>query len=235
MTSDKICEVLDEIGIPYVRGLAGTGVIATLTRGSASRTVALRADIDALPITETSNLDYRSRHEGVMHACGHDSHTIMVLGAAQQLAGSENLDGTVHFIFQPAEEHGKGALKMIADGLFDRFPCDAIFGMHNLPWLETGKFATCAGPIMGAEDNFEIRITARVGTMNLTAIAFVVGSVLFLVASVPYLWRVEAAADRTTLYAFLAWQYLIGSVLFLLGAVFNYWHVLTTNEQATGR
>ena len=162
-TSDKICGVLEEIGIPYVRRLAGTGIVATLTRGSASRTIALRADIDALPITETSNLDYRSRHEGVMHACGHDGHTTMLLGAAQQLARSEKFDGTVHFIFQPAEEHGKGALKMIADGLFDRFPCDAIYGMHNLPWLETGKFATCAGPIMGAEDNFEIRISGRGG------------------------------------------------------------------------
>lgn len=162
-TSDKICEVLEEIGIPYVRGLAGTGIVATLTRGSASRTIALRADIDALPITETSNLDYRSRHEGVMHACGHDGHTTMLLGAAQQLARSEIFDGTVHFVFQPAEEHGKGALKMIADGLFDRFPCHAIFGMHNLPWLETGKFATCAGPIMGAEDNFEIQISGRGG------------------------------------------------------------------------
>ena len=117
-TSDKICEVLEEIGVPYIRGLAGTGIVATLTRGSASRSIALRADIDALPITETSNLDYRSRHEGVMHACGHDGHTTMLLGAAQQLAHSESFDGTVHFIFQPAEEHGKGALKMIADGLF---------------------------------------------------------------------------------------------------------------------
>ena len=162
-TSDKICEILDEFDIPYVRGLAGTGVVATLTRGSGSRAIALRADIDALPIAETSNLDYRSRHEGVMHACGHDGHTTMLLGAAQQLARSETFDGTVHFIFQPAEEHGKGALKMIEDGLFERFPCDAIFGMHNLPWLETGKFATCAGPIMGAEDNFEIRITGRGG------------------------------------------------------------------------
>ena len=162
-TSNKICDVLDEIGIPYVRGLAETGIVATLTRGTAARTIALRADIDALPITETSNLDHRSQHEGVMHACGHDGHTTMLLGAAQQLARSEIFDGTIHFIFQPAEEHGKGALRMIADGLFERFPCHAVYGMHNLPWLETGKFATCAGPIMGAEDNFEIRITGRGG------------------------------------------------------------------------
>ncbi len=162
-TSDRICEVLEEFGIPYVRGLAGTGIVATLSRGSASRAIALRADIDALPITEASNLDYRSRHEGVMHACGHDGHTTMLLGAAQQLARSERFDGTVHFIFQPAEEHGKGALKMIEEGLFDRFPSDSIFGMHNLPWLEAGRFATCTGPIMGAEDNFEIRISGRGG------------------------------------------------------------------------
>lgn len=162
-TSRKICRFLDDIGIPYQCGLAGTGVVATLRLGSGGRTIALRADIDALPITETSNLDHRSTHDGVMHACGHDGHTTMLLGAAEHLARSRSFDGTVHFVFQPAEEHGKGALRMIDEGLFERYPCDAVFGMHNMPSLDAGTFATAPGPIMAAEDNFEIRITGRGG------------------------------------------------------------------------
>ena len=162
-TSDKICRYLDELGIDYHQGLAGTGIVASLKAGNGNRVIGLRADIDALPITETTDCAYRSHNDGVMHACGHDGHTTMLLGAVRHLFESKSFDGTVHFIFQPAEEHGKGALKMIADGLFERYPCDAVYGMHNMPWLETGKFATNSGPIMGAEDNFEIRVTGRGG------------------------------------------------------------------------
>ena len=162
-TSERICQALDTIGIDYKRGLAETGIVATLRAGQGNRCIALRADIDALPITESSACSHRSRNNGVMHACGHDGHTTMLLGAVQALKETQRFDGTVHFIFQPAEEHGKGALKMIEDGLFDLFPCDVVYGMHNMPWLEVGKFATCPGPIMAAEDNFEIRVMGRGG------------------------------------------------------------------------
>ena len=162
-TSDRICRALDRIGIDYQRGLAGTGIVASLRAGAGKRCIALRADIDALPITETSTSAHRSGNDGVMHACGHDGHTTMLLGAAQVLKQRARFDGTVHFIFQPAEEHGKGALKMIEDGLFELHPCDVVYGMHNMPWLEVGKFATRPGPIMAAEDNFEIRIVGRGG------------------------------------------------------------------------
>ena len=162
-TCDVICETLDKIGIPYERGLAETGVVATLTKGNGSGVIGFRADIDALPITEASNLEYRSKNEGVMHACGHDGHTTMLLGAAQVLKEDVDFDGTIRFIFQPAEEHGKGALKMIADGLFEKFPVDSVYGLHNAPWLEAETMSMNSGPIMGAEDNFVIKIIGRGG------------------------------------------------------------------------
>lgn len=162
-TSDLICQTLDAIDIPYVRGVGGTGVVASLRRGDSTAAVGFRADIDALPITEISEHDYGSRHEGVMHACGHDGHTAMLLGAADYIKHHTAFDGTVHFIFQPAEEHGKGALKMIADGLFERFSMDEVYGLHNMPLLEAGQIALKAGPIMGAEDNFVITVTGQGG------------------------------------------------------------------------
>jgi len=162
-TSDLIATTLDSLGIPYHRGLATTGVVATMKKGRSTKSIALRADIDALPISEQTNLEYRSTKDGVMHACGHDGHTTMLLGAAEVLKEHAQFDGTVHLIFQPAEEHGQGALKMIADGLFNDFSIDAVYGLHNMPWLEVGKMAMCPGPIMGAEDNFEIRVKAQGG------------------------------------------------------------------------
>ena len=161
-TSDLICETLESIGIPYERGIGGTGVVATLTKGSSARSIGLRADIDALPIHEATNLPYRSTHEGRMHACGHDGHTVMLLGAVRALKDIA-FDGTVHFIFQPAEEHGKGAIRMMEDGLFDRFPVDAVYGLHNMPTLEAGQIALNPGPMMGAEDNFVIRVRGQGG------------------------------------------------------------------------
>ncbi len=162
-TSELICETLEAIGIPFERGIATTGIVATLTKGTGGSAIGFRADIDALPISEATNLDYRSTHEGVMHACGHDGHTTMLLGAARVLKNDVSFNGTIQFIFQPAEEHGKGALQMIEEGLFERFPVDAVYGLHNLPLIEAGKIALNSGPIMGAEDNFVITITGQGG------------------------------------------------------------------------
>ncbi len=145
---------LDEV----VEGVGGTGVVGTLKRGSGNRCIALRSDIDALRITEQGSTVYRSTNEGVMHACGHDGHTAMLLGAARQLCEEGGFDGTVRFIFQPAEEWGQGALAMLADGLMERFPFDEIYGMHNWPGLPVGEVRTRSGPIMSAEDIFEITL-----------------------------------------------------------------------------
>lgn len=156
-TSRLVAERLRSFGFTdVVEGVGGTGVVATLTRGSGNRSIALRADMDALRIAEQGDLPHRSRTPGVMHACGHDGHTTMLLGAARILAAEGGFDGTVRFIFQPAEEWGKGALAMLADGLADRFPFDEIYGIHNHPGLPVGTFRTRAGAVMSAEDNFEI-------------------------------------------------------------------------------
>jgi amidohydrolase len=141
-----------------VEGIGGTGIVATLRRGTANRAIALRADMDALRINEQGSRPHRSRHQGLMHACGHDGHTVMLLGAAKLLATEGGFDGAVRFIFQPAEEWGKGALAMLADGLMARFPFDEIYGLHNWPGLPIGAFETRIGPILAAEDNFEIAL-----------------------------------------------------------------------------
>ncbi|MBZ9852556.1 M20 family metallopeptidase [Mesorhizobium sp. CA13] len=156
-TAAFVAAKLREFGLDDVtEGVGGTGVVGTLKRGSGNRAIALRADMDALRITEQSAVAYRSQNPGLMHACGHDGHTTMLLGAAKLLAGEGGFNGTVRFIFQPAEEWGKGALAMLDDGLMRRFPFDEIFGLHNLPGLPIGHFETRPGPMMSAEDVFEI-------------------------------------------------------------------------------
>ena len=156
-TSAFVATKLREFGLDEVaEGIGGTGVVGTLKRGSGNRVIALRADMDALRITEQGTQEYRSQNPGTMHACGHDGHTAMLLGAAKLLAEEGGFDGTVRFVFQPAEEWGKGALAMLSDGLMERFPFEEIYGLHNMPGLAVGHFQTRVGPIMSAEDNFEI-------------------------------------------------------------------------------
>ena len=156
-TAAFVAAKLREFGLDEVaEGVGGTGVVGTLRRGSGNRAIALRADMDALRIAEQGACDYRSTTSGTMHACGHDGHTTMLLGAAKLLAQEGGFDGTVRFLFQPAEEWGKGALAMLADGLMQRFPFDEVYGLHNMPGLPIGHFETRPGPIMSAEDNFEI-------------------------------------------------------------------------------
>ena len=160
-TAGIVAAKLEEWKIPVTRGLGGTGVVGAIRNGSSSRTVGLRADLDALPITEFNTFSHRSRTPGKMHACGHDGHTAMLLAAARYLAESRTFDGTVHVIFQPGEEGGAGAQRMIDDGLFDRFPCDAVFGMHNWPGLRYGQFGVTAGPMMASSNEFEIHVRGR--------------------------------------------------------------------------
>ena len=160
-TSDFIAAKLTDFGIPIDRGLAGTGVVGSLRCGSSERAIALRADMDALPIREKTGCRHASTHEGVMHACGHDGHTTMLLGAARYLAETRNFDGTVHFIFQPGEENECGGQVMVEAGVFTRFPVEAVYGMHNWPGVPVGSFAVRSGPIMAADDKFEITLTSR--------------------------------------------------------------------------
>ncbi len=157
-TAAKVADLLTEWGIETHRGVGGTGVVGVLRRGDGDRKIGLRADMDALAITELNDFSHKSVHPGKMHACGHDGHTTMLLGAARYLAEQGNFDGTVVFIFQPAEEHGKGASAMLDDGLFERFPVQDVYAMHNFPALPTGQFVVRQGPIMASEDNFEIVI-----------------------------------------------------------------------------
>jgi len=162
-TSAFVQAKLQELGIPFVAGIGGHGVVATLSRGHSNRSVGLRADMDALPIEEASGVPHASRNPGVMHACGHDGHTVSLLGAAAMLADDPSWSGTVQFIFQPAEEGGGGALKMIADGLFDRFPMERVFAYHNWPGLEAGTVAVHDGPVMAAGNRLFFTITGHSG------------------------------------------------------------------------
>ncbi|WP_321949409.1 M20 aminoacylase family protein [Paraburkholderia sp. J10-1] len=157
-TSDLVAAKLTEWGIEVHRGMGKTGVVGVLKRGTGKRMVGLRADMDALPIQELNTFDHRSRNEGKMHACGHDGHTAMLLGAAQHLARHGQFDGTIVFIFQPAEEGGAGAKAMIDDGLFEQFPVDAVFGIHNWPGMPAGYFGVTEGPIMASSNEFRIEI-----------------------------------------------------------------------------
>jgi amidohydrolase len=159
-TAALVAQRLESFGLHVTRGLAGTGVVATLDRGQGPA-VGLRADMDALPIVETNAFAHRSQNEGKMHACGHDGHTVMLLAAARFLAAQTTLKGRIHFIFQPAEEAAGGARLMVEQGLFERFPMDAVFGMHNWPGLAAGAFAMREGAMMAALDCFDIEVTGR--------------------------------------------------------------------------
>ncbi|MBN9462751.1 MAG: amidohydrolase [Burkholderiales bacterium] len=160
-TSDRIAAQLAAWGIPVHRGLGGTGVVGIVKAGSSARAIGLRADIDALPMTEFNRFPHASRHPGRMHACGHDGHTAMLLAAARHFSTQRNFDGTVYLIFQPAEEGGGGAREMIRDGLFEKFPMEAVFGMHNWPGLAAGRFALKAGPVMGSSTEFKVTVRGR--------------------------------------------------------------------------
>jgi hippurate hydrolase len=161
-TSDLVASRLESWGIDVHRGIAKTGVVGVIRHGSGTRSIGLRADMDALPMQEANQFGHRSQHEGRMHACGHDGHTAMLLGAAQQLASTRNFDGTVYLIFQPAEEGGNaGAREMIRDGLFERFPCDAVFGMHNWPGMPAGHFGLRPGPQMASSSEFRVTVTGK--------------------------------------------------------------------------
>lgn len=161
-TSDYVAHVLSALGLEVHRGIGGTGLVANLRVGAGTGVIGLRAEMDALPIAEAGEgRNHASKVQGKMHACGHDGHMAMVLGAAQLLRERKNFNGTVRFIFQPAEEHGRGAKAMMDDGLFARFPVDEIYGAHNMPGMPAGSFATRAGGIMASEDNFVIHIRGR--------------------------------------------------------------------------
>ena len=162
-TSRIVASLLESWGYEVTRGLGGTGVVGTLRRGNGPRALGLRADMDALPIAEETGLPHASRTAGAMHACGHDGHTAILLAAARYLAVEGGFSGTLHLIFQPAEEIGQGARRLIADGLFDRFPCDAVFGLHNWPGVSAGRFGFVAGPAMASVDWARIRVTGRGG------------------------------------------------------------------------
>lgn len=162
-TSEVVAGELSRLGFQVTRGLASTGVVGTLANGHGRKSIGLRADMDALPIQEATGLVYQSRTAGRMHACGHDGHTAVLLGTARYLAETRNFDGTVHLIFQPAEENFGGARHMIDEGLFKRFPCDAVFAFHNIPGFATGQFAVKPGTIMAAVDVARAVISGRGG------------------------------------------------------------------------
>jgi hippurate hydrolase len=165
-TARKICAYLDELKVKYVSGLGGTGIVAQVVgaRGESSdKSVGLRADMDALPLDEHSGVQHSSLNTGRMHACGHDGHTTMLLGALRYLLTNDDFSGTVYFIFQPAEEGVGGGRAMVDDGLFTRFSINEIFGLHNWPDLPVGKFGVIAGPIMASGDRFDIKINGRGG------------------------------------------------------------------------
>jgi amidohydrolase len=160
-TADLVALKLTEWGIPIHRGMGTTGVVGIVKNGSSGRALGLRADMDALPMQEFNTFGHASRHAGKMHACGHDGHTAMLLAAAQHFARNRNFDGTVYLIFQPAEEGGGGAREMIKDGLFEEFPMEAVFGMHNWPGEQIGRFAVSAGPVMASSNEFKITIRGK--------------------------------------------------------------------------
>ena len=162
-TAQIVADKLESFGIEVETGIAGTGVVGTLRKGMGNRSIGLRADLDALLINETNDFEYKSKNPGHMHACGHDGHTTMLLGAAKYLSEQGNFDGTVNFIFQPAEENEGGGRVMIEDGLFDKYPVESVYGMHNIPGMPVGSFAIKPGPIMAAFDIFNLKVIGRGG------------------------------------------------------------------------
>ncbi|QOY94315.1 amidohydrolase [Massilia sp. UMI-21] len=160
-TADMVAARLTEWGIPIVRGLGVTGVVGIIKNGSSERAIGLRADMDALPMQEINGFAHASRHPGKMHACGHDGHTAMLLGAAHHLAQHRNFDGTVYLIFQPAEEGGGGARRMMDDGLFEQFPMQAVYGMHNWPGIPEGNFGVVSGPMMASSNEFRVTVRGK--------------------------------------------------------------------------
>ncbi|TFW26643.1 M20 aminoacylase family protein [Duganella callida] len=162
-TSDVVAAKLTEWGIPVIRGLGVTGVVGVIKNGTSARSIGLRADMDALPMHEVNTFEHASRHPGKMHACGHDGHTAMLLGAAKHLADNRNFDGTVYLVFQPAEEGGAGAKRMIEDGLFEQCPMDAIYGMHNWPGIPAGHMSVAAGPLMASSNEFYVTVKGKGG------------------------------------------------------------------------
>ena len=162
-TAKIVAEKLKSFGIEVETGIAGTGVVGTLKKGTGNRAIGLRADLDALLINEANEFEHKSKHPGKMHACGHDGHTVMLLGAAKYLAEDGNFDGTVNFIFQPAEENEGGGKAMIEEGLFDKYPVESVYGMHNIPGMPVASFAVKPGPIMAAFDVFNVKIIGKGG------------------------------------------------------------------------
>jgi hippurate hydrolase len=162
-TADVVAAKLSEWGIPIHRGLGTTGVVGIVKAGSSDRAIVLRADMDALPMQEFNTFAHASQHPGKMHACGHDGHTAMLLAAAHYFSNNRNFDGTVYLVFQPAEEGGGGAREMIKEGLFEKFPVQAVFGMHNWPGASVGKFAVSAGPVMASSNEFKITVRGKGG------------------------------------------------------------------------
>ena len=160
-TAGLVAERLESFGVEVSRGLAKTGVVGKLTTGTGNRAIALRADMDALPMDEGNDFEYASKTPGKMHGCGHDGHTTMLLGAAKYLAETKDFDGTVYFVFQPAEEAEGGAEVMVKEGLFEKFPVEAIYGMHNWPGMPVGEFAIAPGPMMAAFDVFDLVIRGQ--------------------------------------------------------------------------
>lgn len=160
-TADAIAGKLTEWGIPIIRGMGITGVVGVIKNGSSERAIGLRADMDALPVQEINTFAHASRNAGKMHACGHDGHVAMLLGAAHYLARHRDFDGTVYLIFQPAEEGGGGAKRMMDDGLFRQCPMDAVFGMHNWPGAPEGSFGVVAGPMMASSNEFEVSVRGK--------------------------------------------------------------------------
>tara|TARA_B110001454_G_C12707744_1_gene429340 strand:+ start:866 stop:2020 length:1155 start_codon:yes stop_codon:yes gene_type:complete len=188
-TSQKVSNLLNDYGLEVHNGIGKTGVVGVLKKGTSSKSIAIRADMDALPVTEINNFKHKSKHSGKMHACGHDGHVTMALGAAKQLSKNEDFNGTAYFVFQPDEEQTQGAQAMIDDGLFKKFSIDEIYAFHNLPGMELGTFATRAGTITGSESLFKIELkgigghsalphmgidTITVGTQLITALQSIV-------------------------------------------------------------